>query len=66
MAEKNKFKPEVTRIRLNPEQAVTICSCYNTYKAVTLRSCTTKQQTSCSSEGKQTTTSYNTSGAISS
>lgn len=29
MASKNKFKPEITRVRLNPEQAVLTCSCHD-------------------------------------
>jgi len=28
MSRKPKFKPEITRVRLNPEQAVLACSCY--------------------------------------
>ena len=27
---KPKFRPRITRIKLNPEQAVLSCSCYNT------------------------------------
>ena len=30
MAKKPKFKPEIRRIELNPEQAVLSCSCYQT------------------------------------
>jgi len=30
MPKKLKFKPEITRIKLNPEQAVLSCACYNT------------------------------------
>jgi hypothetical protein len=30
MARKSKFKPVITRVKLNPEQAVLSCSCYNT------------------------------------
>jgi hypothetical protein len=30
MVKKKKFKPVVTKIKLNPEQAVLQCSCYNT------------------------------------
>lgn len=30
MSKKPKFKPEVTRIALNPEQAVLLCACYDT------------------------------------
>lgn len=66
MAEKNKFKPEVTRIRLNPEQAVLICLCYNTSRQVSMRSCTTKQFTTCDAEAKHTMTAYYATGAISS
>ncbi|MFH0732129.1 MAG: hypothetical protein V2A72_04295 [Candidatus Omnitrophota bacterium] len=29
MANKKKFKPQVTRVKLNPEQAVLGCSCYD-------------------------------------
>ena len=29
MPRKPKFRPEVTRIKLNPEQAVLSCNCYN-------------------------------------
>ena len=28
MAGKPKFDPEITRIKLNPEQAVLVCECY--------------------------------------
>jgi len=36
MPQKTKFKPEITRINLDPEQAVLSCTCYNTsYKFVT-------------------------------
>lgn len=30
MAKKPKFKPEITRVKLNPEQAVLSCGCYDT------------------------------------
>ena len=30
MIGKPKFKPEITRIKLNPEQAVLACQCYST------------------------------------
>lgn len=29
MSKKMKFKPEITRVRLNPEQAVLACTCYS-------------------------------------
>jgi len=29
MPKKPKFKPEITRVKLNPEQAVLYCECYN-------------------------------------
>jgi hypothetical protein len=29
MPKKPKFKPEITRVKLNPEQAVLTCSCYS-------------------------------------
>lgn len=28
MSRKPKFKPEIARVKLNPEQAVLVCSCY--------------------------------------
>jgi len=28
MPRKPKFKPEITRVKLNPEQAVLVCSCW--------------------------------------
>lgn len=28
MSRKEKFQPRITRVRLNPEQAVLACSCY--------------------------------------
>jgi hypothetical protein len=28
MSRKPKFKPEITRVKLNPEQAVLSCTCY--------------------------------------
>ena len=34
MPKKKKFKPEITRIKLNPEQAVLSCSCYDSGYAV--------------------------------
>jgi len=33
MSHKIKFKPRITRIKLNPEQAVLACMCYNTARA---------------------------------
>lgn len=29
MSKKPKFKPEITRVKLNPEQAVLTCDCYD-------------------------------------
>ena len=29
MSRKPKFNPEITRVKLNPEQAVLVCDCYN-------------------------------------
>ena len=34
-AKKKKFKPVITRVRLNPEQAVLTCSCYKLWGAQT-------------------------------
>jgi hypothetical protein len=33
---KPKFNPIVTRVKLNPEQAVLACSCFNTRNAATV------------------------------
>ncbi|GAH12080.1 unnamed protein product, partial [marine sediment metagenome] len=30
MSRKPKFNPEITRVKLNPEQAVLQCDCFNT------------------------------------
>ena len=30
MPQKRKFNPEITRVKLNPEQTVLTCGCYNT------------------------------------
>jgi len=30
MAPKPKFRPKITRVKLNPEQAVLTCNCYST------------------------------------
>ena len=32
MAKKQKFKPVITRVKLNPEQAVLSCSCYSGFR----------------------------------
>ena len=32
---KPKFRPRITRIKLNPEQAVLFCNCYNTNREFT-------------------------------
>ena len=29
MPRKPKFRPRITRVKLNPEQAVLLCTCYN-------------------------------------
>ena len=34
MTDKPKFKPVITRIKLNPEQAVLACSCWDRARAV--------------------------------
>jgi len=34
MSRRPKFKPEITRIKLNPEQAVAVCSCYDSGQQV--------------------------------
>lgn len=66
MAGKMKFKPEVTRVRLNPEQAVLECFCYNTGRAQTLRTCSGKSTTTCEAEAKGTVTGFYTASAVSS
>jgi len=35
MKKKSKFKPMITRIKLNPEQAVLACTCYNVGRRAT-------------------------------
>lgn len=35
MSRKPKFKPEITRVKLNPEQAVLACTCYNNQRWTT-------------------------------
>lgn len=66
MAGKPKFKPEVTRIRLNPEQAILLCICYNVGRSPGLRTCSSKAMTVCSTEEKLTTSSIYLSSAVSS
>ncbi len=34
MKKKARFNPEITRVKLNPEQAVLACTCYNNRKFV--------------------------------
>ncbi len=34
MNKKPRFNPEITRVKLNPEQAVLACTCYNNRKFV--------------------------------
>ena len=46
MAEKLKFKPVITRIKLNPEQAVLSCTCYSARKMSTA-TVTTRTRTTC-------------------
>ena len=33
MAKKPKFQPQIVRVKLNPEQAVLSCNCYNVSRA---------------------------------
>ena len=35
MSRKPRFNPEITRVKLNPEQAVLNCPCYSTEKGTT-------------------------------
>lgn len=35
MSKKLKFKPVISRVKLNPEQAVLTCGCYNTQRVHT-------------------------------
>ncbi len=65
MAEKPKFKPEITRIRLNPEQALTICFCYNTGQSWGQKSCL-KQGDACGGEDKTVSRMYYVGSAVSS
>lgn len=65
MAEKIKFKPEITRIRLNPEQAVIACSCYNAGQVAGLTTCL-KTSTVCDGESKVTRSAKYSGSAVSS
>lgn len=65
MAGKPKFKPEITRIRLNPEQAVVMCACYNLGRQYGVTTCL-KTGTSCDMEGKATISQAYVAGAVSS
>ena len=35
MSKKPKFRPEITRVKLNPEQAVLTCACYDVSRRMT-------------------------------
>ncbi len=37
MSRKPKFNPEITRVKLNPEQAVLLCTCYTGHVEGTTR-----------------------------
>jgi hypothetical protein len=39
MSKKPKFKPALTRVKLNPEQAVLNCACYNSGRTMFSNNC---------------------------
>ncbi len=47
MRKKKKFKPVITRVALNPEQAVLSCSCYSGFKNWTSTDTGSSQETVC-------------------
>jgi hypothetical protein len=60
MAEKLRFKPVITRIKLNPEQAVLACACY---RGITwARDKARTPFTFCSARTRTIITSYSTTG----
>jgi len=59
MAEKLRFKPVITRIKLNPEQAVLACACYRGTAWVRNKAKTGVSY--CSARTRRIITSYSTS-----
>ncbi|MEW6075263.1 MAG: hypothetical protein AB1530_03045 [Candidatus Omnitrophota bacterium] len=57
MPKKEKFKPVISRVKLNPEQAVLVCSCYNAGLEYTTNVGT--RYTSACDAGLRTTRAYN-------
>ena len=60
MAEKLRFKPVITRIKLNPEQAVLACTCYSQGRTW-VRNKARTGVTVCSGGTRGTIASYSTS-----
>lgn len=54
MSKKLKFKPELTRIQLDPEQAILYCSCYDGSGRSGLRPATSGTGCSICGEGRGT------------
>jgi len=52
MSRKPKFNPEITRVKLNPEQAVLACTCYTGFLAGTRAQ---PQKTVCTNPGTRDT-----------
>jgi len=57
MPKREKFKPVINRVKLNPEQAVLVCSCFN--KGETWVSSVGTRYTSYCDAGLRTTRAYN-------
>jgi hypothetical protein len=65
--QKKKFKPVITRVKLNPEQAVLTCNCYNTSNYYNPGSSSVAGTTKCAGyQQKGTTTLTNYSAGSSS
>ena len=64
MADRPKFRPMITRIKLNPEQAVLACACYSASRAGRLGG-TSAARYACYSTRRTTRITYAT-GTVSS
>lgn len=56
MSRKPRFKPEITRVKLNPEQTVLSCNCYNTglvWESASYLTFSEVKMTACGSGGKR-------------
>jgi len=61
MSGKLKFNPQITQIKLNPEQAVLACSCWSGGRA--LSSTGTRAATTCISNTRNTSAAYRSTAA---